>query len=88
VRGALGLVAALLLIKILFSLPASNGKVERAFSQVNLIKTMKRKYLSQKSLKDLVSLNVDKCPLQDSTADSSIDLWWGAKLRRPSHPWK
>ena len=76
---------ALLLAIILFSLPASNGKVERAFSQVNLIKTTKRSSLCQKSLDNVVSLNVDKCPLQDFSADSSIDLWWGAKQRRPSH---
>jgi len=69
----------------LFSLPASNGKLERAFSQVNLIKTTKRSSLSQKSLHDLVLLNVDKCPLKDFLADPSIELWWGAKQRRPSH---
>jgi len=76
---------ALLLAKLLFSLPASNGKLERAFSQVNLIKTTKRSSLCQKSLDNLVLLNVDKCPLKDFSSDTSIDLWWGAKQRRPSH---
>ena len=76
---------ALLLAKVLFSLPASNGKLERAFSQVNLIKTSKRSSLSQSSLSNLVALNVDKTPLEDFSADSSIDLWWKGKQRRPSH---
>ena len=76
----------------LFNCPSSSewrnsllGKVERAFSHVNLIKATKRSSLCQKSLDNLVSLNADKCPLQDFSADSSIDLWWGAKQRRPSH---
>jgi len=73
-----------LLAKLLFSLPASNGKLERVFSQGNLVKTTKRSSLCQKSLDDLVLLNVDKCSLEDFSADSSIDLWWGAKQRRPS----
>ncbi len=45
---------ALLLIELLFSLPASNGKVEQAFSQLNIIKSDKRTQLSNESLNDLV----------------------------------
>ena len=75
----------LLLAKILFTLPASNGKLERAFSQVNLIKTNKRSSLAQSSLSNLVALNIDKSPLWDFKPDSAIDLWCSAKQRRPSH---
>ena len=71
----------LFLARLLFSLPASNGKLERAFSQVKLIKCSKRSALGQKNLSDLMTLNADKCSLKDFLADPSIDLWWDAKLR-------
>ena len=47
----------LTLIELLFSLPASNGKLERIFSQMNVIKTnksLKRSLLSNESLDDLL----------------------------------
>ena len=37
---------SLILVELLFSLPASNGKIERVFSQRNVIKTNKRASLS------------------------------------------
>ncbi len=41
---------ALLLVQLLFSLPASNGKLERVFSTVNVIKVNKRSRLDNDSL--------------------------------------
>ena len=41
--------SALLLVQTLFSLPASNGKLERVFSTVNVIKVDKRARLSNES---------------------------------------
>ena len=48
---------ALILAALLFSLPASNGKVERQFSLVNTIKVQKRSQLGNDSLDDLMILN-------------------------------
>ena len=50
----------LCLVSLLFSLPVSNGKVERAFSQVNLLKSSKRTTLGKETLNDLLVLNTDK----------------------------
>ena len=74
----------LLLGKLLFSLPASNGKLERVFSQVNVIKTNKRTLLSNDSLDDLLTLISDQTPLNEFSPDAAIDLWWNAKVRRPN----
>ena len=74
---------ALLLVQLLFSLPASNGKLERVFSTVNVIKVDKRATLSNESLDDLLVLNADKIPIEDFTPNHSIDRWWESKTRRP-----
>ena len=76
--------SALILVELLFSLPASNGKVERVFSLVNTIKTNKRSLLNNNSLDDLITLNSDKIPLANFSPNSGIDLWWGAATRRPT----
>ena len=64
------------LARLLFSLPVSNGKLERTFSQVNLIKCSKRTSLV---------LNADKVLLQEFSPEAAIDLWWKAKNRKPTH---
>ena len=74
-----------ILASLLFSLPVSNGKLERTFSQVNLIKCSKRSSLGHDSLNDLLTLNTDKVPLQEFSPEAAIDLWWDAKTRKPSH---
>ncbi len=75
----------LTLSTLLFSLPVSNGKLERAFSRLNLIKSSKRNCLGSDTLSDLLVLNTNKVPLQNFSPDTSIDLWWNAKTRKPSH---
>ena len=55
---------ALALAKLLFSLPASNGKLERIFSLLKIIKVNKCSLLSNESLDDLPLLNSDKLPLE------------------------
>ena len=72
---------ALILAELLFSL---SGKVERVFSLVTTIKVQKRSQLGNDSLDDLVILNSDKTVLNKFSQDSSIDLFWSAKTRRPS----
>ena len=74
----------LVLAKLLFSLPASNGKLERVFSTQGTIKVDKRSRLKKQSLDDLLLLKSDKIPLASFIPDQSIDLWWSAKARRPS----
>ena len=54
--------------RLLFSLPASNGKVECTFSQLNLLKTSKHASLGNEILKP----------------EPAINLWWEDKLRRPN----
>ena len=73
----------LVLIELLLSLPSSNGKLERAFSQLNVIKTNKRSILSNESLDDLLMLSINGPPLKEFCPDAAIDLWWKDKLRRP-----
>ena len=76
--------SVLILVELLFSLPASKGKLERVFSQMNVIKTNKRSSLTNESLDDLLLLTTDGAPLKDFCSDAAIDLWWRDKLRRPN----
>jgi len=74
----------LILVELLFSLPASNGKVERVFSQVNLIKSNRRVQLSTETLNDLLTIATHTESIEDFNPDPAIDLWWKDKVRRPS----
>ena len=60
-----------------------NAKLERVFSQVNIIKTDKRSLLSNDTLDDLLLLTSDNVPIEDFCANPAIDLWWKSKVRRP-----
>ncbi len=75
---------ALKLAQLLFTLPVSNGKLERIFSTLKNIKQSKRSSLSNELLDDLLAINVDNVMVKDFNADSSIELWWKAKSRRPN----
>ena len=68
----------------MFSLPASNGKLEQVFSQLNVIKTYKRTSLTNESLDDLLFLTTEYLPFSEFCPDSAIDLWWRDKVRRPN----
>ena len=74
----------LILATLLFSLPASNGTVERVFSQLNCIKTKKRAALSSNSLDDLLTISVRKRKVSDFSPDRAVQLWWHTKQRRPN----
>ena len=67
---------------LLLCLPASNGKLKRAFSLLRTIKTDKRSRLTNQSLDDLLRVLSSKVPLKSFNPDDSIDLWWLAKWRR------
>ena len=74
---------ALILVEILFSLPASNGSLERVFSQVNVIKSNKRTSLTNDTLDDLM-VSTMCSPLKDFNPNKAVDLWWREKVRRPN----
>ena len=73
----------LALSRLLFSLPVSNGKLERIFSVLKLIKVDRRSSLGNDTLKDLLTLNTDGRSMENFSPDPCIDLWWQAKTRRP-----
>ena len=77
----------LTLAELLFSLPASNGKLERCFSTMKIVKTDRRCSLNNDTPDDLLArfgqLNTNKVPIQDFNPGAAIDLWWKAKTRRP-----
>ncbi len=70
------------LIKLLFTLPMSNGRVERIFSSLKLIKTDRRSKLSENHLDDLLRISVDGPPASEWNATNAVRLWWSDKQRR------
>ena len=54
----------LILAKVLLSLPASNGKLERTFSLLGSIMVNKRSRFTNQSLDDLLLVLSNKLPLQ------------------------
>ena len=74
----------LTLVELLFSLPSSNGMVERLFSQMKVAKTKKCSLLSNKALDDLLTITSARVPLKEFSPDETVDLWWGDKGCRPN----
>ena len=72
----------LALIELLFCFPMANGRVERIFSALKLIKSDRRSSLSEDHLDDLVRIAVDAPPLSQWDASGAIQLWWKDKQRR------
>lgn len=80
---------SLTLVRLLLTLPVSNGKLERVFSTLTMIKVDKRSLLGNDTLDDLLVLNTDHIPLKEFNPDRSIRMWWNAKARRLNqHPRK
>ena len=65
--------------ELLFSLPASNGKLERVFSILGTIKVEKRSLLTNESLDYLLLMNSGKTPFDMFDPNTAIDLWWSAR---------
>ena len=70
------------LVELLFCLPMSNGRVERVFSTMKLIKTDRRSSLSEDRLDHLVRITIDGPPLAQWDATDAVRLWWKSKQRR------
>ena len=68
-----------ILAGLIFSLPASNGKLERVFSTLHTIKVDKHSCLTNDSLDDLLLLKSSGIPLASFNAGPSIDVWWSDK---------
>ncbi len=66
----------LALCKLVFSLPFSNGHVERIFSTLKVIKTDRRTKLLTSTLCDLLEIKVEEPPLADFDAKQAVELWW------------
>ena len=70
------------LVELLFSLPMSNGHVERVFSQLKVIKTNRRTCLGEDRLDSLLRIATIGPPLLEWDASPAVELWWSDKRRR------
>lgn len=70
--------------ELLFTLPVSNGRLERVFSQLKLIKSSTRTCLKEDTLDQLVRITVEGPPLSQWDASGSIRKWFTDKHRRLS----
>ena len=66
----------LALSQLAFSLPFSNGQVERIFSMMKVIKTDRRTSLHTSTLSDLLEIQVEGPPLATFSPDRAVKLWW------------
>ena len=57
----------------------SNGRVERVFSALKLIKSDRHNSLSENTLDHLVRITVDGPPLAQWDATVVVQLWWRSK---------
>ena len=76
----------LVLCELCFSLPFSNGSVERMFSSLKLIKTDRRTRLNCDTLSDLMEIHVEGPSLERFSADQAVKAWWEdcKTARRPN----
>ena len=71
----------LAVIELLFCLPMANGRLERVFSQLKLIKTNRRTNMGEDSLDYLVRVNVEGPPLSEWDASRAFEFWQHANIR-------
>ena len=62
--------------ELVFSLPFSNGQVERVFSMMNIIKTDRKTSMHTSTLSDLLEIQVEGPPLATFSPDRAVKLWW------------
>ena len=75
----------LLICELIFSLPFSNGHIERTFSALKLIKTDHQTSLNTSTLSDLLDITVEGPDVKDFSAEHAVDLWWNdTTSRRPN----
>ena len=71
----------LALVNLLFCLPVSNGKLERAFSLLKNIKGITRTSISEDRLDELLRI-AEGPELSQWNPTSALKLWWEDKTRR------
>ena len=74
----------LLLIRLLFSVPVSNAVLERFFSSLGRVKSVKRASLSQQTLEDILRIQAEGPPMESYDPTNAIKEWDRAKRRRPN----
>ena len=75
----------LLVIELLFCLPMANGRLERVFSYLKLIKNNRRTSLKDDTLDNLLHINVEDPALSNWDATRAVDLWCRDKVCRVNH---
>ena len=66
----------LILTELCFSLPFSNGSVERVFSTTKLIKTDRRTRLHRDTLSDIMEIKVEGPSLNAFSPKQAVEAWW------------
>jgi hypothetical protein len=74
----------LTLVELTFTIPLSNGHVERCFSQLKLIKTDRRTSLGEDRLDHLLRIKIEGPSSEEWDATRAVNLWWRDKTRRVS----
>ena len=72
----------LALVELLFCLSMSNGRVERTFSQMKLIKTDRRCNLGEASLDSLLRIEMEGPEFLAWDSSRAVQLWWTDACRR------
>ena len=72
----------LALIELLFTIPVSNGHLERCFSQMKILKTDKRSSLNEQRLDNLLRIQLEGPSPNQWDAKGAVQLWWNDKTRR------
>ena len=73
---------ALSLVELLFCFPMANGRLERVFSSLKLIKTDRHNRLGEDRLDHLVRIAVDGPPFHQWEATDAVQLWWKSRTQR------
>ena len=71
-----------LVVELLFCLPIANGRVERVFSLLKLIKDNQRTCLKEDTLDHLLRIKEEGPPLAEWDASRSVELWWSKESCR------
>lgn len=72
----------ILVSELIFSLPFTNSRVERAFSTMKIVKTNRRTSLLSSTLDDLMEISAEGPELENFSADHAVQLWWSDRLTK------
>ena len=65
----------LTLVELTFTIPLSNGHVERCFSQMKLLKTGRRTSLGEDRLDHILRIRIEGPALEKWDATAAVGLW-------------